>query len=316
MTCQDTRELFSVALDDALGAVERERLEAHLAGCADCRREWARFEQTVSLLRGAEPIRAPAGFVDRVLEAVRPEPWWRRLITPWAWRLPLQAAAVAVVTIVAVLLYRGTPEQRQVIQTGTRFEERAARPPSPAPEPAAAPPRTAGPTTSTAVSGASPAEPPSAIPTTALPAATPPEQPLAKAEPRARTDSAPAEAKPVEPGAAREGAAAPAPPLPQRPETGARPVAKTRREAPIGVDGRLSGIVPALGRQQVGELVGRLGGTIAAERPEANGLVIDIRLPRARYDELARELAQLGRWTASDLTGDADPVRVLVRLVD
>ena len=64
MTCQEARELFSGAVDDAVDAVDRKRLEAHVAGCADCRREWARFEQTVSLLRGAEPIRAPAGFVE------------------------------------------------------------------------------------------------------------------------------------------------------------------------------------------------------------------------------------------------------------
>src|SRR5262245_12238647 len=201
MTCQYARELFSAAVDDALSAGERERLDAHLAGCADCRREWARFEQTVSLLRGAEPIRAPAGFVDRVLEAVRPEPWWRRLVAPSAWRLPLQAAAVAVVTIAAVLLYRGMPEQRQAVQTGAPFEERPARPQSPAPGPEATPPRTAesrdavvtsgsksgqeasspsdrpvppapeqspaGPTTSTPAAAPSTTEPRSAIPTTA-----------------------------------------------------------------------------------------------------------------------------------------------------
>src|SRR5262249_27973711 len=150
----------------------------------------------------------------------------------------------------------------------------------------------------TSVSAAPTAESRSAIPATALPAGTPPEQPRAKAEPGARADSAPAQAKPVEPGAAREGGAPPAPPL-SRPELAARLAAKTRREEPIGVDGRLSGIARPLGRQQVGELVGRLGGTIAAERSEADGLVIDVRLPRARYDELARGLGQLGRWTAS-----------------
>jgi hypothetical protein len=130
----------------------------------------------------------------------------------------------------------------------------------------------------------------------------------------AASTAARADTKAVEPGAAREGAAASAPP-PPRPETAGRLVAKTRNEAPVGVDGRLSGVATCLGRRQVGELVGRLGGMIAAERSEADGLVIDIRLPRERYDELARGLAQLGRWTASDLTGDADPVRVLVRLV-
>ena len=111
MTCPDARELFSAALDDALGADERERLDVHLTGCADCRRERERFERTVGLLRGAEPIRAPTSFVDRVLAAVRPEPWWRRLarrlVTPWAVKLPLEAAAVALVAITAVYILPG-----------------------------------------------------------------------------------------------------------------------------------------------------------------------------------------------------------------
>lgn len=85
---------------------------------------------------------------------------------------------------------------------------------------------------------------------------------------------------------------------------------------PIGVEGRLSGIAPASGRAHVAALVARLGGAIVAERSEADAAVIDILLPRARYDELARELAQLGRWSASDLPADTDPVRILVRLVD
>ena len=135
MTCPNARELFSAALDDALGADERERLDVHLAGCADCRREQERFERTVRLLRGAEPIRAPAGFVDRVLAAVRPEPWWRRLarrlVTPWPVKLPLEAAAVALVALTAVYLYRGTPTSSagstSVVQQGTPVQEREGR---------------------------------------------------------------------------------------------------------------------------------------------------------------------------------------------
>ena len=86
MSCQEVRELFSAAVDGGLSVDEQARLDAHVASCADCRRELERFERTVSLLREAEPVRAPAGFVDRVLAAARPEPWWkrmgRRLVSP------------------------------------------------------------------------------------------------------------------------------------------------------------------------------------------------------------------------------------------
>ena len=80
MTCHDARDLFSALVDETLGADERGAFDAHLATCADCRRELQRFKDTVALLRAVEPARAPAGFVDRVLAAARPVPWPRRLL--------------------------------------------------------------------------------------------------------------------------------------------------------------------------------------------------------------------------------------------
>ena len=74
MSCHDARERLSDLLDDALEAEARAQVDAHLAGCADCRRELDRLRATVSLLRAVERPQAPAGFVDRVLEAARPAP--------------------------------------------------------------------------------------------------------------------------------------------------------------------------------------------------------------------------------------------------
>ena len=122
MTCHDARELLSAAVDDALGAAERDRLDAHLGTCADCRRELQRVRDTVALLRAVEPARAPAGFVDRVLAAARPTPGPRRLLRalflPWPVKLPLEAAATVLVAIGVVYLYQATPE----LQRAARLE--------------------------------------------------------------------------------------------------------------------------------------------------------------------------------------------------
>src|SRR5207244_78539 len=75
MTCHDAREQFSALIDDALDAPERTELDAHLAACADCRRELQRFRDTVALVRAAAPVRAPAGFVGCVLGAAGRVPW-------------------------------------------------------------------------------------------------------------------------------------------------------------------------------------------------------------------------------------------------
>jgi len=116
MTCHDAREQFSALVDDALVAGERAALEAHLATCADCRRELQRFRDTVALVRAVGPLRAPAGFVDRVFEAARPVPWYQRLVRglflPWPIKLPIEAAAIVLVGIGVALVYRATPPQR------------------------------------------------------------------------------------------------------------------------------------------------------------------------------------------------------------
>ena len=114
MTCHDAREQLSALIDDALGAAERGAVEEHLATCSECRRELERLRDTVALLRAVEPARAPAGFVDRVLEAARPKPWPRRLfralLLPWPVKLPIEAAAIVLVAVGVVYVFRSTLE--------------------------------------------------------------------------------------------------------------------------------------------------------------------------------------------------------------
>ena len=139
MTCAETRDLFSALADDALTPTERAALDAHLAGCAECRRELAALLRTVKLVRAMDPVRAPAGFVDRVVAAAQPAPWprrlARRLARPWP-TLPLGAAALLLIGGLAVLLFRASPEQRRAAQS------RLQSPPGPAaparPDPARA----------------------------------------------------------------------------------------------------------------------------------------------------------------------------------
>jgi hypothetical protein len=121
MTCIETRDLFSALADDALTPNERAALDAHLAGCAECRRELAGLLRTVKLVRAMDPGQAPPGFVDRVLAAAQPAPSQRRAtrdrrLRPWP-MLPLSAAALLLIGGLAVLLFRGSPEQQRAAQS-------------------------------------------------------------------------------------------------------------------------------------------------------------------------------------------------------
>jgi len=138
MTCHDARDQFSALTDDALAPGERAALDAHLTTCADCRRELQRFRDTVALLRAVAPARAPAGFVDRVLETARPRPWYARLFRglflPWPVKLPMEAAAIVLVGIGVALVYRATPGMQRAayldsVAPSARQEHEGAAPP-------------------------------------------------------------------------------------------------------------------------------------------------------------------------------------------
>jgi hypothetical protein len=127
MTCHDARESLSAFLDEALAPDERRQVAAHLEGCPDCRRELARLEQTVALLRRVEPARAPVGFVDAVTAAARPRPWYRRVAAavflPFSVKLPAEATAVVMVALLAVYVFERTPALQESARTQPEVRE-------------------------------------------------------------------------------------------------------------------------------------------------------------------------------------------------
>ena len=102
MSCQGIREQFDARLDERLSEAELAALEAHLAGCADCQREWQAYAaawQTLALDKGIEPS---FGFAERTLRqlnepAVHEQPWWWRPSIRWA-TLATAGVALAITT--------------------------------------------------------------------------------------------------------------------------------------------------------------------------------------------------------------------------
>jgi len=67
LRCARVRLLLSLALDDAATAPQRDEIDAHLPGCADCRA--AADADRLVRARLAEPAVVPEGFRRRVLAA-------------------------------------------------------------------------------------------------------------------------------------------------------------------------------------------------------------------------------------------------------
>jgi len=317
MTCTETRDLFSALADDALAPAERAALDAHLAGCAECRRELAAFGRTVALVRAIDPAHAPAGFVDRVLAAARPEPWprWlaRRLSTPWP-TLPLGAAALLLVAGLAVLLFRASPEPQQT----ARYQS---APPAPAP------------TRETTPSGASDTLQDASRDAGASATATREVAPVEEAKNRLEQAAPAAKSAEtsVEPTApARD---APPPALEGRRAkvdsitTDTARANRLRQDAaPLSRTGPMTGILAAppdvtaqlraadvsVVERSLIELAGRLGGRQTGRRIDGGRVVVELAVPREAYAQFVREATALGPLSLEQQTTDRPLLSVAV----
>jgi hypothetical protein len=319
VSCEEVRELFSARVDDALPGDERTRLDAHLATCAECAREWTRFAGTVGLLRAAPPARAPAGFVDRVL-AARPQPWYRRLarglLTPWPVKLPVEAAAIVLVAGLAIMLFQRSPELQQAARTPAPVEPPSAPAPQPH-EPKAVEPVPGGASTR-------------ALPETFAPEKKDAAAPPARTDPSTTRDAAPAaptpltDPTPARPAEESRAKRSEAPALGARKEAvqerAARQSAPSQSElsadfrtAQPALLARLAVTDRAAAERAVTDLVARAGGRVQARSEDAGAVVLGLVVPEERWDEVRRGLGTLGTLR---LEGDrpSGPVRLTIRL--
>ena len=343
MTCADARESLSAYLDDALAPDERRQVAAHLEGCADCRRELARLEQTVALLHRVEPARAPVGFVDRVMEAARPRPWYRRvaaaIFVPFSVKLPAEAAALVMVALLAVYVFERTPTLQEAARPESTVREAARGQvvrPAPATdlvgrsarvEPSA--PRSAESTAEQDrrdAGGVAPgvAQPAPAAPKLDAAPAPPPAAP--KSEP-APALSAPAGPAPAGPRVSGEQATE----AERRQAENRQPSAESSADAARGAPAaprlaakraKPSDVVTGIAvrdrdaaERDLAELIARVGGRETGRRREEEATVVEAVLPQARYAEFTQGLSRLGAWRVEAERPDLPAqVHVILRL--
>jgi len=101
MSCRDVSRLFGAKLDGRLDAAGRAALEGHLAGCAACRAELARWEAAALALRASGPTPVPPGLAERAFRAaVAPR-------APAAWFVPAARRAVLAGALAAAAVWAG-----------------------------------------------------------------------------------------------------------------------------------------------------------------------------------------------------------------
>jgi len=128
--CTEIRDEFSALLDNELDPETRDTIEAHLLNCSDCLRELDCYKRVTDLYAGTAAVRAPEGFEQDVMAALRPRmgrfsrfPVLRHPAMRWAAALVLLAGGAAV-----FWLQSGRGEgQLQIARTTAMDESPAAK---------------------------------------------------------------------------------------------------------------------------------------------------------------------------------------------
>jgi hypothetical protein len=110
MNCEEVRSYLTDYLDKTLDVATTTRVATHIIACPPCRAETSEIADCVQQVASLPLVDAPLGFAQRVMAHVRdiePEPSiWQRWFLPFGSRVPLQAAAVVLVAIMAGFLYQ------------------------------------------------------------------------------------------------------------------------------------------------------------------------------------------------------------------
>ena len=130
MNCAEVQKYLSDFLDKSLDNERARAIEDHLAACSRCSEEMASLAECQRLVSSLPAVELPLGFTNRVMarvrEAANPPSLWERLFLPLQIKIPLQATAVVLITVLAAYIYQKEPLQREsvvAVQPESSFRE-------------------------------------------------------------------------------------------------------------------------------------------------------------------------------------------------
>jgi hypothetical protein len=116
MECARTWDRLSAYLDGDLPEKERERIAQHLRQCARCAEEERALKETLALLRNLPARKAPPELLEGVRRRIGKEqaktPLWKKLFLPAHIKIPLEAAAVVLVFLLAYGVQKEMPSSK------------------------------------------------------------------------------------------------------------------------------------------------------------------------------------------------------------
>jgi hypothetical protein len=118
-TKNHVRELLSVYLDQMCSVEEKKTVEAHVAECAECRRELEDLRKTITLIAGLKEIEPPENMWEGIAQRIRKKSFWEIFV--WS-RLSGVAVATVTILLVAVTVNKYTTRVVEQAKTGTMHD--------------------------------------------------------------------------------------------------------------------------------------------------------------------------------------------------
>lgn len=328
MECTRTEDLLSGYLDGDLPEGEREGIAAHLGQCPRCAEEERALKETLSLLRNLPAEKAPPGLLEGVLRRIGQEkeavPLWKKLFLPAHIKIPLEAAAVALIFLLAYGIQKeipGTkprPSPTASVESGkpaAGAEMRAGR--QKASTPSGRPADAADRKVEEKTAHVAAKEESIAEKEEATVPGPPPGKPSVQAKSeipaglaaRVSTEggaiepASPRETPAEEPPAAR-GFSAPLARLQNPMRSGKDVTIEVAPSDRIGMEDRIAGIVLRLGGAVAWETTIAVSGASGERMPVSE--VLRVRLPADSADAFLEELGKLGTIPAEEISGRPD----------
>jgi hypothetical protein len=111
MTCRDIENNLPAYLEDLLPSEEKEKVRKHLASCPSCSKALEDLQKTETLLQGLQEVEPPPWLKQKIMAQVREEArqekgFFRKLFSPWQYKIPLQTIALLFIAVLAFQIYR------------------------------------------------------------------------------------------------------------------------------------------------------------------------------------------------------------------
>jgi hypothetical protein len=119
MTCQDREKQLPAYLEGELSPAEAEEFRVHLASCTSCRKTLEDMKKTDRLVQGLAEVEPPPWLKQQIMARVRQEAsekkgFLQRVFFPLYIKIPVQAFAVIIISVLAFYVYRQDAPQMRI----------------------------------------------------------------------------------------------------------------------------------------------------------------------------------------------------------